>query len=281
MRIPAGLLLVLALTAGLAACTPSAPESGAESGPDADTRSVAKPTVAPEAVIAVDPSDLDAVRAVVAQRLPDVTIDALRPTPVPGLYEIQSGMNFGYVSADGRYLIQGDLADLASGARLTEDRRREARVQRMAAIPADQSIDFAPAGTPRYTVTVFTDIDCGYCRKLHDEIAQYNADGIAVRYLFFPRSGPDTASFHKAEQVWCSADRRAALTQAKQGATSSADKSCKNPVLDQFNLAAELQLRGTPAIILPDGEMIPGYQPAGALLQILAEHGGVAATPPG
>lgn len=265
-KFPIAVVLALALVA----CAPPAPEGQAPA-------SATTAPVAPAAVLDVDPQDLEAVRQRVATNLPGVSVESVRATPMPGIYEVQSGMNFGYVSLDGRYLIEGDLNDLASGKRLTEDRRRSARVQLVNKLGADQAIEYAPANGPaKYTVTVFTDIDCGYCRKLHQHIAEYNADGIAVRYLFFPRSGPDTESFHKAEKVWCAADRRTALTQAKLGSGYEGDMSCTNPVLTHLKLAAELGLRGTPAIVLPDGELVPGYQTPQQLMKALADHG----TPP-
>lgn len=266
MRAHAWLLLPLILTA----CAPPAPESGSQ------TSAVAEPTAA-QAPVAVDPGDLDAVKAAVAARLPGVKVDVVRATPLPGVYELQAGMNFGYVSGDGRYLIEGDLNDLISGKRLTEDRRREARAALMAGLADNQTIEFFPQDQPpKYTVTVFTDVDCGYCRKLHQEMAAYNKAGIGVRYVFFPRSGPNTESFYKAEKVWCAADQRQALTQAKQGGAVEGEKSCPNPVMSHYQLAAQLGLRGTPAIVLPDGELIPGYQPPAALSEILAAHSAAA-----
>lgn len=253
--------------------TACAPPRDASTGQAPD--SAAKPPPAPLADVA--PGDLEALKARVQAHVPGLQIDAVRPTPVEGLFEVQSGFGFGYVSADGRYLIEGDLSDLISGERLTDNRRRTARAELIAGLSADQTIDYAPAkDKTQYTVTVFTDIDCGYCRKLHQHIAEYNADGIAVRYVFFPRSGPQTESFYKAEKVWCAADRGAALTQAKLGQGFEGPKDCKNPVMDHLRLAAQLGLRGTPAIVLPDGEIIPGYQAPAELLKALSVHG----TPP-
>jgi thiol:disulfide interchange protein DsbC len=252
-------LLVLGLV--LSACAPDAPEPGTTGAVPAE----AKP---------LDQAEADAVRMALAKTLPGTPIDALRSTPLPGVYEIQSGMNFGYVSADGRFLIEGDLNDLVDKRQLTEDRRKEARVALMKDLGEDQTIEFAPAGPakPKYTVTVFTDVDCGYCRMLHQHIKEYNDDGIAVRYVFFPRSGPNTDSFYKAERVWCAADRRAALTQAKATGDISGDQTCANPVMNHLRLANALGLRGTPGILLPDGELIPGYQPPARLLKLLTEH---------
>lgn len=257
--IPA-LLTVMAI----AACAPSMEEGAGKTGASTTQNSTAN-------VVTADPGDMEALRQRVSANLKGAPVDAVRPTPMPGIYEVQSGMNFGYVTLDGRYLIEGDLNDVVAGKSLTEEKRRTARVAMVNKFDTQHSILFAPENVPtKYTVTVFTDIDCGYCRKLHQHIADYNADGIAVRYLFFPRSGPNTDSFFKAEKVWCSADRKAALTQAKLGSGVEGDASCPNPVMDQLKLAGELGLRGTPAIILPDGELIPGYQTPEELLKALA-----------
>ena len=262
--------LLAALVLTLSACAPPAPE---KSGGDAST-GASSAAATPAVVEPMDPNDTAGLKKRLAKTLPGVPVDAVRATPMPGIYEIQSGLNFGYVTLDGRYLIDGDLNDLATSQRLTENHRRVARLKLIDGIGAAQTIEYAPENGPtRYTVTVFTDIDCGYCRKLHQHIAEYNADGIAVRYVFYPRSGPDTPSFHKAEKVWCAKDRKAALTEAKLGAGYEGDKSCANPVMAHLTLAAQLGLRGTPAILLPDGEVVPGYQTPAELLKVLADHG--------
>jgi thiol:disulfide interchange protein DsbC len=123
---------------------------------------------------------------------------------------------------------------------------------------------------PRYTITVFTDVDCAYCRKLHSEIAELNKLGIGVRYVFYPRTGPGTESWHKAEAVWCSANRNQALTQAKAGATMDLTKLCADtPVAREYELGQAIGVRGTPAIVTEAGDLIEGYLPAPQLLQQL------------
>ena len=264
--------LPLLLLLPLAACKPPSPDDGDTQAPGSSARA------ATAATPTADPAELAAVRAAVKANMPDLDPEHLRPTPMPGIYEIQIGMNFGYVTADGRYLIAGDLTDLQTRQEITEDRRRVARVELVDKLDKGGFIEFAPETLPaKYTVTVFTDVDCGYCRMLHRQIKEYNARGIAVRYLFFPRSGPDTASFYKAEEVWCSADRKAALTQAKAGVDIKGDKSCTNPVMAQLQAAAELGLRGTPSIVLPNGELVPGYRAPDDLLDVLQK---TAALPP-
>ncbi|MDB5971038.1 MAG: Thiol:disulfide interchange protein [Hydrocarboniphaga sp.] len=262
------------LLLSLAACAPPTPEAGDKAvGP--------KTAAVPQLPATDNPAELAAVRAAIQANMPDLAPEAVRASPMPGVYEIQIGMNFGYVTADGRYLIAGDLTDLKTRQEITEDRRREARVALIDKIDRAGFIEFAPETTPaKYTVTVFTDVDCGYCRMLHRQIKDYNALGIAVRYVFFPRTGPNTPSYYQAEEVWCSADRKAALTKAKTGVDLNSDKSCANPVMEHLQAAAQLGLRGTPSIVLPSGELVPGYRAPADLLQVLQHTAGALPPPP-
>ena len=208
-------------------------------------------------------------RAVIAKKLEGLKVEDVRISPVTGVYEITRGSDISYVSSDGRYAIVGDMIDLDSDANLSENRRRTIRQRLIETVPESEMIVFSPKD-PKYTVTVFTDIDCGYCRKLHSQIAEYNRLGIRVRYLFFPRSGPDTESWHKAEEVWCAANRNDALTKAKKGeAIASKDCGANNIVARDYELGHKLAVDGTPAIFLSTGEMLPGYAPPGQLAKYL------------
>jgi thiol:disulfide interchange protein DsbC len=158
---------------------------------------------------------------------------------------------------------------MGSNANLTEKTRRGERAKLLSGVPESQMVVFSPKD-PKYTVSVFTDIDCGYCRKLHSQIAEYNRLGIKVRYLFYPRSGPNTESWEKAEEVWCSNNRGDAMTRAKRGEDIKAAKHCANSPIDrQYELGQEVGVRGTPAILLDNGEMLPGYLPPQMLVQHL------------
>lgn len=199
---------------------------------------------------------------------PELSAESISPSPIPGLYQVMMNGQVSYVTGDGRYLIQGDVFDVAEERNLTEEIRGKARSAAIEAVTADQMIVFGPENA-EHTVTVFTDIDCGYCRKLHREIADYNDSGIAVRYLFFPRSGPNTASWSKAENVWCSGDRNDAMTKAKAGLPVESEECSPTPVRQHYQLGRSIGIRGTPAIIVEDGEMIPGYVPADDLLGYL------------
>jgi thiol:disulfide interchange protein DsbC len=209
-------------------------------------------------------------RAEIAAHIPGARPEELRPTAVAGIYELTRGADIVYVTADGKYAFTGDLVELASNANLTEQHRRELRAKAVAAFPEGDMLVFGPTD-PKYTVTVFTDVDCPYCRKLHSQIAAYNRLGIRVRYLLYPRTGPNTQAWTKAEQVWCSPDRNAALTLAKLGQELKAKPCANNPVARSYALGQDFALEGTPAIIMPNGEMLPGYVPPDVLAQHLKD----------
>jgi thiol:disulfide interchange protein DsbC len=191
---------------------------------------------------------------------------------LPGVYQVQVGSRVAYVSQDGRYLLQGDLYDLETSRNLTEVTRASSRIDMLAGVPADQMMVFSPAdGEPKHTITIFTDIDCGYCRQFHREIEQVNNLGIEVHYLFYPRTGPNTDSWAKAEKVWCSGPdlRNAALTRAKLGGQVP-DATCDtNPVGSHWDLGHEIGVTGTPSVIAANGEIIGGYMAPDMLLQRL------------
>lgn len=216
------------------------------------------------------PPSTDA-RTAVSKRFPEIRPEQLSPAPVPGLLEVRVGSKVAYVSADGRYLIQGEIIDLDTEVNITEQRRGTARRDALAEVSEASMVVFAPKSAPKHTVTVFTDIDCGYCRKLHRQIADYNARGIKVRYVAFPRSGPGTDSWKKAEQVWCSKDRQGALTRSKAGEVLK-DKPCQpNPVAAHYQLGRDFGIQGTPAIVLESGEVIGGYLEPAELAKYLDE----------
>lgn len=195
--------------------------------------------------------------------------DSITPSQVTGILEAKWGSNFAYVTEDGRYAVFGDMVNLETQEEITENSRRGSRIAALKELGEENMIEFSPE-SPRYVVTVFTDVDCGYCRMLHRQVKEFNAQGIAIRYVFFPRTGPDTESFHKAEAVWCAPDRKAALTDAKNGAAVNGPVDCINPVRREWELGQKFGLRGTPLLILPDGETIAGYVPPAELSARLA-----------
>jgi thiol:disulfide interchange protein DsbC len=208
----------------------------------------------------------------IAERLNNVSAEDISDSPLPGVYQVQVGSRVAYISEDGRYLMQGDLYDLETSRNLTEASRASSRIDLLANVPADQMMVFAAAdGEPKHTITIFTDIDCGYCRQFHREIEQVNNLGIEVHYLFYPRTGPNTDSWAKAEKVWCSGSdlRNAALTRAKLGGEVP-EASCEvNPVSSHWDLGHEIGVTGTPSVIAGNGEVIGGYMAPDTLLERL------------
>lgn len=200
----------------------------------------------------------EAVRKMLSAIIPGQTPDEIRAAPTGGFYEVSYGTETFYISADGRYLLQGDLLDLKTQVNLTEKKRSEQRRELMQDVKQEDAIVFAPAGKPKYTVYVFTDIDCGYCRQLHKEIKRYNDLGIEIRYLAYPRTGIDSPSYDKAVSVWCAADRKAALTEAKSG-RQPPERHCDNPVEAEYNLGGKIGVNGTPTLVFSDGSILPGY----------------------
>lgn len=220
------------------------------------------------AASADDAEDLANVKKVLSSLMPEAQPDSVTVSELPGMYEAVYGPQIIYVSKDGRYMFEGDLYDLRTRVNLTEDRRRDGRVKIMADIDPKTMIVFAPAEKPKYVISAFTDIDCGYCRKLHSQIAEYNKLGIEIRYLSYPRAGLNSPSYDKAVAVWCSADRQDALTRAKAG-EKLPKGDCDNPVKSHMEAAREVGVTGTPTLVLDSGRVIPGYVEPKRLLQIL------------
>lgn len=202
-------------------------------------------------------ADEATVRAALDSLVPGVKPDRIAPAPMPGFSEVTLSGQVLYVSDDGKLLIQGSVYDIAERRDLTELARAEVRKGLLAKADGEHSITFAPE-KPEYTVKVFTDIDCAYCRRLHQQIADYNRLGIAVQYLFFPRAGIGSDSYDKAVTVWCNADRRDALTRAKAG-EELPKAECDNPVDEDYELGRQVGLSGTPAIYTSEGIQIGGY----------------------
>jgi thiol:disulfide interchange protein DsbC len=195
--------------------------------------------------------------------------EELRPTPIAGLYEFVRGGNIAYVTADGRYYFFGEMYDRETGSNLTAARLGEIWLKAInEKVPESEMLVFGSAAS-RHTITVFTDIDCGFCRQLHQDVPELNRKGVRVRYVFFPRTGPGSESWRKAEAVWCSPDRNAAFTRAKQGQDVRAKACGATPIKRQFELARELGLTGTPGIITDRGHFLSGYRQPAQLLEEL------------
>ncbi len=214
---------------------------------------------------------LQAVRVKISEMFESVDAEDINVGPVDGWYVIQRGSVVAYVSADGRYLLQGDIIDLDHQVNLTEISRNEARRDLLASLDDNRSIVFSPAEV-KHTVTVFTDVDCSYCRKLHSEINGYLEKGIQVRYVLYPRNGPASKAWSTSEDVWCARDRNAALTAAKLDRSFETAKCDASVVTDHYTLGRDIGLSGTPAIVFEDGTMVGGYLPPAALAMRLEQN---------
>jgi thiol:disulfide interchange protein DsbC len=192
----------------------------------------------------------------------------ITPGPMPGLYRVILGPQVAYISADGRYLLQGDIIDLADHSNLTADARNVARLDYIKRIGEQNMIVFAPPH-PKHTLTVLTDIDCQYCRMLAHDMPQLNALGVSVQYLPFPRAGVGSPSWGKAEQVWCAKDRQAAYLDAMLRNKVSGARCETNPVAAGYEFARLMDAAGTPVIITEQGRLIEGYVPAEQMVEML------------
>lgn len=221
-------------------------------------------------------SDPNVIRQAVIKAMPGSEIDSISLSPVDGLYEVVVGPSLFYVSTDGRHLFNGNLYDLQAPANkrdLTEPKLAQARIGAMRKVGDENMIVFK-SPNQKYAVSVFTDVDCGYCRKLHSEIDQYLAEGITIQYLFYPRAGLNSESYKKAVAVWCSDDRQSSLTKVKKGESIDM-QTCDNPIGSHVELATSLGIRGTPMIVTGSGEVLPGYVPAKSLSSRLQQTGSI------
>jgi len=201
-------------------------------------------------------------------KLPGIEISDISPSPHKGFYQVFFSGQLLYVSTDGQYVFTGNLLELAEAAPINhsqdaieefESRQAPQRAQVIADIAESDMVVFK-APEEKHIITVFTDVDCAYCRKLHREVPQLNKNGVTVRYMAYPRAGIGSDAYRKLVSVWCADDRMAAMDDAKLKRKFS-DRSCTNPIASQFKLTREFNLSGTPALILEDGELIGGYVP--------------------
>ena len=194
----------------------------------------------------------------------DVPVESISASPMAGLYQVKlKGSRVLYASADGQFIVQGYMFQLKDGkpVNLTEAAEREGVAQLINGIPVAETVVYPAVGETKSHITVFTDTTCPYCHKLHEEVPALNKMGIEVRYVAFPRQGLGSPGDQQLQAVWCSKDKKGAMDKMTAGKTVDAPK-CANPVAKQFAMGQSIGVNGTPAIVLADGQVIPGYQPA-------------------
>ncbi|WP_296248603.1 thioredoxin fold domain-containing protein [Pseudomonas sp. UBA4194] len=206
----------------------------------------------------------------------DVPVESVASSPLNGLYEVKlKGGRVLYASADGQFVMQGYLFQIQDGkpVNLTEKTERQAIAKTVNAIPVAETVVYPAVGETKSHITVFTDTTCPYCHKLHAEVPELNRLGIEVRYVAFPRQGLGSPGDEQLQAVWCSKDRKASMDKMVAGDTIKAPK-CANPVTKQFELGQSIGVSGTPAIVLENGQMIPGYQPAANVAKLALDAKG-------
>jgi len=220
-------------------------------------------------------ADAEKPEAVIKRALetrPDIKVGKIEPSEITGLYsvEVQNGPTI-YASPDGKYFVHGDMFAVQdkSFVNLTEQRGNGERAKTMATVKAEDTIAFKPKGKPKAVLNVFTDVDCGYCQKFHQEVPALNAMGIEVRYLAFPRAGVGSESYQKLVTAWCAKDRQGTLTRYKNREAVPINTCAKNPVSAEYELGERVGVNGTPSLVTEKGELIPGYMPAQELAQRL------------
>lgn len=229
---------------------------------------VALLAASPFSMAVAQDAGLAAVKAKLTQHLPNTSLEGLRPSAnIRGWYELEQNSDLLYISPDGKHLFLGDLIDLDTRTNLTEAWRGKSATQKIDAVGEKNMIVIGPKDAKR-TITVFTDVDCPYCAKLHLEVPELNAGGVKVRYLMFPRTGLQSETYRRSVAVWCAADRVQAVGVAKAGGKLNM-KTCPNPVEQHYRLGLALGVQGTPTIFLDDGRRLGGYVPSARLLAIL------------
>lgn len=184
---------------------------------------------------------------------------SIAESPLPGILQVRLGSDIVYITDDGRYLLQGRVLDLDTRQDITDQAKSKIRQELIGGIDHDKLISYG-AEDSEFEIIVFTDVDCGYCRRLHQQVEEYNDAGIRISYAAFPRAGIGSDTFRTMTSVWCADDQQAAMDLAKGGGTPE-PAECESPVADQYQLGQSVGVTGTPALVTNSGDLIPGYVP--------------------
>ncbi len=207
------------------------------------------------------------IKKTMAEILPNVPIKSIKPTAIAGLFEVRIGTQVYYITSNGQFLIDGDIIDMRSQQNLTTIARAQIRLEMINAVSENKMIIYEPGKTKR-TITVFTDVDCTYCRKFHKHVPTLVKGGIRIRYIVFPRDGLSTSTYRKSVSVWCSRDRKKALSFAKSGG-ELVYRTCNNPIAEHYKLAGRVGITGTPTLMMDDGRIWSGYLSPNKLFSLL------------
>lgn len=197
----------------------------------------------------------------------DIQQADIQPSPISGISTVMTESGVLYISADGKHLLQGPLYDVSGDQPINVT--NQALLKKLEALSSEMIVYKAPE--EKHVITVFTDITCGYCRKLHEQMKDYNALGITVRYLAFPRQGLSSQAEKDMRSIWCMADRNKAFDDAMKNNDIS-PATCKTDISKHYQLGVQFGIQGTPAIVLQNGTIVPGYQGPKEMLQMLNAH---------
>ena len=267
-------VFILLLLFGQAACadTENATEASAETA-EADTANETNQTPA----TATSDADVDKFRELMAEKVPSMPLDYVAVAPLPGFFEVLTDGQLIYISTDANFILSGRLFSIENGivdlSSMAKDRidmmRAPIRKSMLAQVDPEEMILFK-AANEKHRITVFTDVDCGWCRNLHREMSNYNELGISVQYMAYPRAGMGSSSYDKLRSVWCSDDKVAAMNTAKLK-QEFGENVCDDPIREHLDLVREFGIRGTPALILESGRLIQSYVKPSDLIQVLDE----------
>jgi thiol:disulfide interchange protein DsbC len=211
--------------------------------------------------------DIERVRSEITKMIPPAKDAEIVTTAAENVYRMEFNGSYAFLYVSGDHVLIGELLNTKDLVNVGDAAQADRVAKVIEEVPTSKMIVFGPEDATRH-ITVFTDIDCSFCRKLHNEVDDLSAAGIQVRYLAFPRAGAGSASHQKYVSVWCNADQQSALTTAKSGG-SVPSATCENPITETYNLGQKVGVRGTPTIIFDDGTLAPGYLPSAEIIRRL------------
>ncbi|MEM7292789.1 MAG: DsbC family protein [Pseudomonadota bacterium] len=225
------------------------------------------------AVHAEESEEIQQLREALKKTMPDLPINSIAESPIPGLLELVTGAQVYYITPNGKYVIEGNIIDVERRIDMTQQRKGKTQVKAINDIGNSKMVVYEPVTgvTQDREITVFTDATCGYCRKLHNEIDGLLSQGVRVRYLLYPRAGTESEAARILESVWCADDPQQAMTRAKSGQSVS-PRNCENPIDEHIAMARQVGLQGTPMIFLDNGLVVPGYRPPDELIRLLVSE---------
>ncbi len=221
----------------------------------ADEPLAPKARVAPKASVPKD--DEASIRKILAERMPNAPkIDAVRPSPMPGLWEVVIGNEVRYTDPTGSFLLEGELIDLKGKKNLTEERVNQLNRIDFATLPFKDAVVWKN-GTGKRRIAVFADPNCGFCKRF--EVSLQELKDVTVYTFLLPILGGDSPE--KTRAIWCAKDRSGAwlgwMLKGEQPPKPGA--TCDDSAIERnLALSRKIHVNGTPAILLEDGNRIPG-----------------------